>query len=450
MLEKTLKRGREKELDLLTCAFKNFTQATETLKDSYKKLQQKISELNGELSKTNRTLSRKVAELNRVQTYLNNILDSMMDGLFAVDVEGKITIFNRAAEKITGYKAKDVLNRPYEVVFGRENKDFVYILKKTFRKKKPLAEERHFFSQDKDLFLEIIINPVNSSQGKTEGIVVVFRDVSALRYLKEEIRRKEKMAMLGEMAASIAHEVRNPLSGIEGFALLLKESLSEDKEKSVWIDHIIKGARSLNNLVTSLLNFSRPLKPDFQTVIVDKLIEYTICIIQKKIEKEKLRISVIKDFPLQPVEMVADPDLLKQVFLNLALNAIEAMPGGGKLTIKVSKRKYLQYESRQFLREIDGDYIISTSCEEVLIEFSDTGCGIPLKERKKIFRPFYTTKSKGYGLGLSVVQQIVQSHGGKVKLESKPGEGTTFVLSFPLITSLREVKNGCREYSCGR
>jgi len=448
MSEKTFLSSKKGEMDLLACAFQNFSQATETLRKSYRALQQKIAELNSELSEVNKTLSKKVAELHKVRTYLNNILDSMMDGLIAVDLEGKITIFNKAAERVTGYRAKEVLGQPYGVVFGKENEDFVSILRKTLQKKRPLVGERPFFSRNKSIFLEVIINPVGDPEDKMEGALVVFRDISVLRYLKDEIRRKEKLAILGEMAASIAHEIRNPLSGIEGFALLLKESLREDEEKKSWIDNIVKGARSLNNLVTSLLNFSRPINLNFQSVVVDRLIESVLSFIQQKIQKEKLNIQIITEFPSQPVEMVADPDLLKQVFLNLAINAVEAMSEGGKLTVCLKKKDHP--EIHQFIREMEGDYTFTTSCGEVCVKFSDTGCGISPEEEKKIFRPFYTTKSKGYGLGLAIVQQIIQSHGGRIRVKSKPGEGTTFILNLPLINDLRELKNGCREYSYSR
>ena len=450
MPAKTYLSTKKREMDLLTSAFENFTQATETLKKSYKALQQKIARLNSELSETNKALSRKVTELNKVRTYLNNILDSMMDGLVAIDSEGKITILNRAAERITGYRAKKILGLSYEVAFGKENEDFVSILRKTFREKRPMVGEKPFFSQNKSIFLEVITNPIAGPENKMEGVVVVFRDISMLKHLKEEIRRKEKLAILGEMAASIAHEIRNPLSGIEGFALLLKESLKEDEERKNWIDNIVKGARSLNNLVTSLLNFSRCPRVNLQYVVIDKLIESILSFIQQKIQKEKRNIHIVKEFPPQPVEMIADPDMLKQAFLNLAINAIEAMPGGGKLRISIKKKNYPEYEPHQFVREIDGDYTLTTSCGEVCVEFSDTGCGISPEEKKKIFRPFYTTKSKGCGLGLAIVQQIIHSHWGDIKVKSKPGQGTTFVLTLPLINDLREIKNGCREYSHSR
>lgn len=441
---------RKQEMDLLVYAFKDFTQATETLRKSYRALQQKIAELTSELTETNETLSRKVSELNKVRTYLNNTLDSMMNGLIGLDSEGKITIFNKAAEQITGFNSQEVLGKSYENIFGEKNGNLVSIIKKAFRRGRSVVGERPFFSKKRKIFLEVIINPLVNPQtekNRTEGFVVAFRDISMLKHLQEEIRHKERLALLGEMAASIAHEIRNPVSGIEGFALLLKKNLKEDDRRKQWINSIVKGARSLNNLVTNLLNFSRPLKVSFQPVALDELVEYSISFLQQKIREENLNLQLIKKFPSQSIRTLADPNLLRQVFLNLATNAVEAMPGGGRLIVRIRKKNYPGSEIHQFIREMEGDYTLNTSSGEVLIEFSDTGCGISPEEKEKILQPFYTTKSEGYGLGLAIVQQIIQKHRGKIEIVSKKGKGATFVVKLPLINDLKELKDEHREYS---
>jgi len=435
----------KKEMNLLVYAFQNFAQATETLSKSYKALQQKITQLNTELSEANKALSRKVAELNRVRTYLKNILDSMMDGLIVLDLDGKITIFNHSAERITGYKAEDVLGRHYEAIFGKENEEFVSLLKESLDKRTAIIGEKNFFSSEKRIFLEVTANPVKDNDGKTEGVVVVFRDVSLIRYLKDEIQRKKKLAILGEMAASVAHEIRNPLSGIEGFALLLRDNLKEDREKKKWVEHIIKGARSLNNLVNNLLSFSHPLKPDFQFIMIDQIIESTLTLIQQKIQKEKIAVSMVKKFSSHPVKIVGDPDLLRQAFLNLMLNAVEAMPGGGKLSILVKVDSLAQATCQSENKKHRG--ITCNIDRDVIVEISDTGHGIAPENISRIFHPFFTTKSKGCGLGLAIVQQIVESHGGKIRVRSKPGEGTTFILHLPLANNPGRVEDGSREYS---
>ena len=363
MSEKKILSKRKKDVDLLTCAFQDFTHATETLRKSYALLQQKITELTDELAETNKALSRKVSELNKVQAYLNNTLDSMMSGLVAVDLEGKITIFNKAAEEITGLRAKDVLGKSCKDVFGKDNKEFFSILSKAFKRRESVVGERAFFSSGKSILLEVIVNPVINPKGekdKIEGFVTVFRDISMLKHLQEEVRRREKLALVGEMAAGIAHEIKNPVSGIEGFALLLKESLEENDGRRKWVDNIIKGAQCLNNLVTNLLNFSRPLKMNFQFASINELIESTISFVEQKIRREKLNIRIIKELPSQSIRVLADSNLLRQVFLNLSINAIEAMPEGGRLTVCVRERSYPKSEIHQFIREIDGDYTLNT------------------------------------------------------------------------------------------
>lgn len=441
---------KEQNLDLLSVAFRSFNQATQTLRKSYQALQQKIADLNRELSDVNRKLSKKVAELHKVRAYLKNILDSIMDGLLAIDLDGRITLFNRSAERITAYQAKDILGRSYKIIFGERNKEFISILSKSLQEKKTFMGERPFFNEEKNIILDIITNPVLNAENKIEGVLAVFRDVSLLKYLKDEISRKEKLAALGEMAARVAHEIRNPLSGIEGFALLLKDTFEKNDERRKWVESIVEGTRSLNNLVSDLLNFSRPLKLKFQPVDIAQLVESALLFVRQKIEKEKLNIQIKKTFPSQNTVAMVDPQYMRQVFLNLMLNSIEAMPEGGELGIKLESKVYNESNTHQFLRENGKDYVFITSSGKIYIKFQDTGCGISKENIDRIFNPFYTTKHRGCGLGLAIVQQIVQAHGGRIEVESTPGKGTIFTIDIPLMSELRELKNGCREYSNSR
>jgi len=449
MSAKTFEIQKEKNIDLLSIAFRSFNQATQTLRESYQVLQQKISDLNNELNNTNKKLSKKVSELNEVRSYLNNILDSIMDGLLAVDLEGRITIFNKSAERITGYRAKNILGKLYQGIFERENKEFISILNKTFQEKKPLMGERPFFNGEKNIILNIITNPVVTPDNKIEGVLVVFRDISLLRYLKDEISRKERLAALGEMAARVAHEIRNPLSGIEGFALLLKDTFEKNDERKKWVESIVEGTRGLNKLVSDLLNFSRPLRVNFKPVDITEIIQSVIPFVKQKIEKEKLNIEIKKNFSEKIIALI-DPEYMRQAFLNLMLNSVEAMPEGGELIISIEKKKYYRSDTHQFLRENGEDYIFATSSNQICIKFQDTGCGISEENLNKIFNPFYTTKHRGCGLGLAIVQQIIRAHGGKIEVKSKVEEGSCFTISIPLMSELKEIRNGCGKYSHSR
>lgn len=417
------------DIDILTVAFRDFTQATQSLKASYQVVKSQVARLNEELAEVNEELNQKIRELSRTRNYLNNTLNSMMNGLIGIDLQEKITIFNQAAEIITSYKAEKVVGLPHQNIFTHKNQFFTSLFKKTLQERKSLIEERIFYRFNQRVPLEIITNPVQDREGKIEGVLAVFRDLSLVKKLQEEIRDKEGLAVTGEMAASVAHEIRNPLSGIEGFALLLKDALREKKQKE-WADNIIEGARNLDNLVTNLLNFARPVRPDFQEIEPARIIEDILPFAFQEAEKKKIDLKVVKRFIAQEIRIKGDADLLKQAFLNFMLNSIQAMVNKGRLTITIKQTNFSCIN--EFLREGKGDYLLTKSSRQILIEFSDTGCGISPEEKKKIFRPFYTTKKKGYGLGMSITRRIIQSHAGTVQVESEKGKGTTFTVIFPL------------------
>jgi len=420
------------EVDLLTTAFNAFTQATQRLKESYQDLKEQVATLNRKLAEANERLSKKVKELDKTKSYLNNILDSMMDGLIAIDNQERISIFNQSAEALTNQRAEKILKMPFSEVLGEKNKLFASILKETLKEGKPLMGKKELYINDnKVLPLEVTTNLIKGKAGRIEGALMVFRDISPIRQLEEEIQRQNRLAMLGEMAASVAHEIRNPLSGIEGFALLLKDVVKEGKEKE-WITNIVRGTRSLNNIITNLLNFARPLKPNFQEVELKGLIAPILPFILQKIQREKLDIRICNHFPLEPIKMKGDPNLLKQCFLNLMLNAVQSISGKGEIAVSVEKKIHPYPTPYKFLREWKGDYIVNRSHGDVYIKFSDTGCGISQEEKGKIFSPFFTTRAEGIGLGLAITRRIVQSHGGSIEVKSKVNKGSTFIIRFPL------------------
>jgi len=427
-------------MSLLTNAFSSFNQATQTLRESYQTLKYQIARLNKELAESNEKLNRKVEELNRTRNYLNNILDSMTEGLIALNYKGEITLLNKTAEIISGYKSNEVLGLSYQQLFGRGNRAFSSILEKSLREKKSLMGERKFYTPNKSLLLEVSTNPINNKKGEIEGILAVFRDISIIKELQEEIRRKERLAILGEMATTIAHEIRNPLSGIEGFALLLKENLKDGLKEKKWIDNVVRGTRSLNSLLTNLLDFTHPIKPNFHQIEIKKVIEESLLFITQKIQEEKLNIQIEKRLPSGSIKINGDSILLKHAFLNLLLNATQAISEKGKITISINKKVHSCLRSRKFFKEWEGDYILAKSFEDIYINFSDTGCGISSEEKKKICQPFYTTKSKGCGLGLAITQRIIQNHGGMIKVDSKKDKGSTFTVILPCWQEVRREK----------
>jgi len=432
-MDKNLTIEKSEEVDLLTDAFNTFTQATRKLRESYQNLKGQVAILNKELSRTNEKLTQKIEELNRTQKYLNNILDSMVEGVIAIDDNERISILNHSAEILTNCQQEKSLGMPLSEVLGKKNKPFIFILRKTLKEGKSFIGQKEFYLDKGEIIsLEVTTSLIkDEKEGGLEGALMVFRDISPLRKLEEKIEHQNRLAILGEMAASVAHEIRNPLSGIEGFALLLKNSLKNEKERE-WVNHIVKGTRNLNNIVSNLLNFAHPLRPNFQKVEVKRVIEAVFPFISEKIRERKLHINLHRHFPSEPIKINADPDLLKQCFLNLMLNAVQSISKKGEVSITIEKRSLPHRTPYKLLREWKGDYFISNSCGDVYIKISDTGCGIPPEDKKKVFSPFYTTKPEGTGLGLAITQKIIESHGGNIEVESAINKGTIFMIRLPL------------------
>ncbi len=240
-------------------------------------------------------------------------------------------------------------------------------------------------------------------------------------YLTEELEKKNKelekanrLASLGELAAGVAHEIRNPLGGIELCATMLQRELVDDSNKKELVVHIVEGTRRLNNIVKNLLTFTKETKLIIRDVFLNGLVDETVFLIKAKAENYK--VEIIKDESFQENYIIkADGDQLRQVFLNIVLNAVEAMTKGGKLKLGFKKAK-----------------LADSSKDCVVVNFSDTGEGIDEKVLDKIFQPFFTTKDEGTGLGLAISHKIIEIHGGKIVVDSVKSRGTTFSIYLPI------------------
>lgn len=229
-----------------------------------------------------------------------------------------------------------------------------------------------------------------------------------MRELEEELRRKDRLAALGELSAGVAHEVRNPLGIIKNSAQVLQDKFKDKDTKSRELSKfIIEEVDRLNKVVTNFLDFARPQKPNLTGRKIAPIISRALELMQSEILKRKIKVANKHEDNLPPV--LADEELLAQVFLNIISNAIQAMPDGGRLMVS-SKSGAGSYK------------------DLVEIGFTDTGCGIPAQDLDKIFNPFFSNKEGGVGLGLSIVHKIVESHGGKISVHSRAGEGTTFTI----------------------
>jgi len=237
--------------------------------------------------------------------------------------------------------------------------------------------------------------------------VLIIRDLGEIRRRQDEIRRKEKLAAIGGLAAGVAHEIRNPLSSLKGIASYFKNKSDKDSGDQDMAGVMIVEVDRMNRVISELLEFAKPTDIKRRTTNVNSLLEHSVRLVENEAATKGISISL--GLNKQPLTAEIDSDRFSQCLLNLYLNALQAMEKGGRLSVK------------QYL--MDDSYIV--------IEISDTGSGIEAKKVDQIFDPYFTTKTKGTGLGLAIVHKIIEAHNGNIKVRSLSGQGTTFTLRIP-------------------
>lgn len=419
-MDRATKEGPEKSL-FLQQSFKDFDVATARLQKAFASLEKKFENINKELKCKNVELQEALAEKEKISSYLQNILESLTTGVVVADMEGKTTMINQCAEMFTEFSRENAVGTDTEVLF--ENKilsgskncfDFKHLDDGSLGEKIRL----------KGRTLEIFGSAVKTGSGDEIGKVIVLRDITRLEKLEATVKRTEKLAAMGETAANLAHEIRNPLGSIELFASLLIKDLKEKKNRDR-ASHIINSVRDMDNKISNLLLFARDRKPPMKKVNIHNALKEIIIFSEQIIKKETILLTVNYE-DTDPI-ISGNAEMLKQIFLNLILNAMQAMPEGGNLYIETQIS--------------DGSYGGEPHSSNVEIRFMDTGGGISAENIKKIFDPFFTTKGKGAGLGLAIVHNIVDIHGGSIDVENNKDGGAVFNITFPIIVESHENKN---------
>ena len=256
--------------------------------------------------------------------------------------------------------------------------------------------------------LEVIAAVLRDDEGELIGRIALFRDLSELQHLRKEVERSQRLAAVGSLAAGVAHEIRNPLSSIKGFATYFRQRYGGVPDDVKVADIMIQEVDRLNRVITELLEFSRPMELKRKATDLAGLVRHALGTVEGQAREKG--ITVKADLPPGLPGASIDPDRMTQVFLNLFLNALAAMDRGGVLSVGVA-------------RQDEGSLRVTVT---------DTGTGIRKEDLGRVFDPYFTTKSSGTGLGLAIVHQIVEAHGGEIRLESEPGKGTTFTILLPI------------------
>ncbi len=366
---------------------------------------------------------------SRIQDLTADILTGIVDGVIVIDAGGRVLIWNRAAEDMTGITATDALGKNSTFVLS-DNPAVVGLIEKTF------SSGRSYSDYEAELLVKhrspcpvgLVTSVLTDSDGSPTGVILTIRDQAGVRDLKERMRRSDRLATLGMIAAGIAHEVKNPLVGISGAAQLMKsEILSGDgpikgagpgRNLIEYLDVILKEADRLNKVLEGILDFTR-LKPhEIKAYNIHSILDRVLLLNEENARKSGVILTRLYD-PSLP-DVIVNRDQLIQVFLNIIKNAIEAMPGGGKLT--VTTRMSDLFTSVQ----ADGK-----KQRLMVVKISDTGCGIKQDRLNDIFTPFFTTKDTGTGLGLMVTRGIVRDHEGWIDVESEIKKGSAFKVYLP-------------------
>jgi len=358
-------------------------------------------------------LAEKESAFNRLDRLYRSIVESIDTGILTVDLGGRITSFNRGAEEITGFSFAEVENHLFSEVFPLwatafdQPKRYKNGGVRNERVEVPFTEKNN-----RKLILGCSVSSLKDTGGDKIGDIIIFQDLTRIKQMEEAVEKSRRLAFIGEMAASLAHELRNPLASISGSIQMLRRDLALRIADERLMQIIIRGKDQLENFIKDFLLLARHKQRQFEAVDLNMIVHEVI---------ESLRVDYNWHEGIEVEKSMSESTIfynskaeMRQVVLNLVLNAIQAMPDGGRLVIET---KTIETEK--------GDF--------VELKVSDSGIGIDEENLNKIFEPFYTTKERGTGLGLAIVNRIVEASAGEVDVNSILTVGTTFTVRLPLV-----------------
>ena len=342
------------------------------------------------------------ASLAREKVFSDNLVSRMPIGLVAVDQNSRVTAVNSVAEATLGIRAADVLGLAVKEVIPS-------ILADTLAGTDSLVEKELLcpVTDGRRIPMDVSAANLTDESGERFGQVILFKDLTEIRALRQELEKNRRLASVGRLAAGVAHEIRNPLSSIKGFATYFKEKYRDSDRDQEIAGIMIQEVNRLNRVVGQLLEFSRPIRLHFQQVSLKPFVQNAFRLVDR--QSSQAGVTMILDMADERLSAVMDTDKMSQVMLNLLLNALDAMPGGGRLTVRLSA---------------DGNGSIA-------IQVLDTGTGVDPKDQPHIFEPYFSTKKSGTGLGLAIVHNIVKAHRGDILVDSRTGGGTMVQITLP-------------------
>jgi PAS domain S-box-containing protein len=396
--------GRQlNDLQKITDSYASLSELAGKLRTDYLEVSEQFEKQTQQLEDINRQVTDALASNSRLSAYLKIILECLDAGVIVFDIQGVIGLFNESAERLTGISREMAIGRIYAELFSSEEhmttSELIKSQENRVRGEKWFGEQPVGYSSGK----------IFDETGQCLGVVEILYDLSAEKKLRETIRQVSALAALGEMSAIVAHQVRNPLAAVLGFADLLNRDLPKDHPSAPLADKISQGAREVNRIITNLLDFTKKTKPDYRELDLVKFMTDVVELIPDQPFASGLQINWNCD--IDSLMYRFDPFLFRQMVYNIAENAAQAMePNGGLLQLSLKQSKDRQ----------------------IILEFVDSGKGFAEEDAENLFKPFYTTKRNGTGLGLAIVKRIIDFHNGAILAKNRPGNGAVFTIMLPL------------------
>ncbi|MCG8633124.1 MAG: ATP-binding protein [Desulfobacterales bacterium] len=336
--------------------------------------------------------------LDRVRAFTDNVIQNMPSGLITLDPDYKVTSANRAARDILGALPDKAYPRMIELALEmKESKTVV------------TREVGLKVFDNEEVRLDMTASPILDDEARIQGFIFLFRDLTQLAALKKEVETNRRLAAIGKLAGGVAHEIRNPLSSIKGFATYFAKRYENEADDAETARIMVQEVERINRSITQLLEFAKPMAVEEKPVALKPLIRHSLKLVSHDLEKKAIRSEIRVNTRLEQIK--TDPDRINQVLLNLYMNAINAMEDQkGELIVEVRD---------------------NTEDGKVEIRVTDNGCGIAPKDLEEIYDPYFTTRPDGTGLGLSIVHRIVENLRGEIRVESAPGEGAAFIVRLP-------------------
>jgi two-component system sensor histidine kinase PilS (NtrC family) len=383
------------------------------------------SAISEELKKKGRELIQKQVDYNQLEAFNRNIIQSLDSGLLTIDLSGNIKFLNRTGEKILSRAEEDLKDTSIYGLFPKINKMIEETREKASapspdfqRYETPLANH-----DGRKIYLGFSISPLTDPEGSLIGHTLIFQDITKFKEMEEHMKRVDRIAAVGLLAAGMAHEIRNPLASLSGSIQMLKTELTLDDHQQHLMEITLRESERLNALITDFLLFAQPPQTHKIVYPMRKILEETVDLF---VHSPSFHDGIHIRPPISREEVYAsvDPDQMKQVFWNLLINAAQAMSDGGEIQVQLGKGNGWGVAGLPLPSQAGKK-------EWAKISIIDSGNGMAPEDREKIFEPFFTTKENGTGLGLSIVHRIIENHNGLIRVESELGKGSSFFIYLP-------------------